>query len=161
MASRCVLVFLAALALAGAVRAVELPVETLTREEIRAGIGRILERDQALHGGYFLFWDSVTSHTWRLKLQSVHDRVAYIDSPVARRMLAEHGLAPRSRAEEVVYFACNNFLSEEGTLVDVDVWMARSGDKLSPIQFLIHKVSGKPRYAFKNDEVVPTDALTE
>ena len=147
------------LALAPLARAAE--PDYLTRDEIRTAIGRILERDQALHGGWFCYWDARTSHVWRLKLQSVHDRVAYVDSPVARRMLSEKGIAPRSRAEEVVYFACNNFVSEEGMPVDVDVWMARSGDKLSPIQFMIHKVNGKPRYAFKNDEMVATDAATE
>lgn len=147
------------LALAPAVRAAD--PDTLSSPEIRSAMARILERDQALHGGYFLFWDARTSHTWRLKLQSVHDRVAYIDSPVARRMLSEHGVAPRTRADEVVYFACNNFVSAEGMPVDVDVWMARSGDKLTPIQFMIHKVNGKPRYTFKNDEIVPTDSATE
>lgn len=137
------------------------PPYVLSREEIRAGIQRILERDQKLHGGYLMVWDAKTRHVWRLKHQSVHERVAWIDSPVARRMLSEHGLTPRERAEEIVYFGCNNFLSAEGTLVDVDVWMARSGDKLAPLQMMIHKVSGKPRYAFKNDEVVPTDRDTE
>jgi hypothetical protein len=135
--------------------------DVLTREEIRAAIQRIVDRDQSLHGGYFLLWDAATSNTWRLKHQSVHERVAFIDSPVARRMLAERGVAPGARAEEIVYFACNNFVSAEGTLVDVDVWMARSGDKLSPIQYRIHKVNGKPRYAFRNDEIVPLDAATE
>lgn len=135
--------------------------DTLTGPEIRSSMARILERDQALHGGSFLFWDARTSHVWKLKHQSVHDRVAYIDSPVARRMLSEHGMAPRDRSEEIVYFACNNFVSAEGMPVDVDVWMARSGDKLTPIRFLIHKVNGKPRYTFKNDEIVPIDSPTE
>lgn len=152
-------IVLAFVAVAAVARA-DVP-DVLSSDEIRGGMQRILERDQALHGGWFLFWDAKLAKIWKLKLSSVHDRAAYIDSPVARRMLAEHGIAPRTRAEEVVYFACNNFVSDEGTPVDVDVWMARSGDKLAPIQFLVHKVSGKPRYAFKNDEVVPTDALTE
>lgn len=149
-----------ALAAAPVAAAVDPPC-VLTREEIRAGIGRILERDQKLHGGYLMYWDTKTQHTWRLKHQSVHERVAWMDSPVARRMLAEHGLSPKTREEEIVYFGCNNFLSAEGTVVDVDVWMARSGDKLAPLQMMIHKVNGKPRYAFKNDEVVPTDRDTE
>lgn len=145
-----------ALALAAAAPALAVvdPPYVLTREEIRAAIQRILDRDQKLHGGYFLIWDAKSQHTWRLKHQSVHERVAWMDSPVARRMLAENGLVPQAREEEIVYFACNNFLSAEGTLVDVDVWMARSGDKLAPIQMMIHKVSGKPRYTFRNDEIV-------
>lgn len=144
----------AALALAAPAAAAVEPPHVLTREEIRAAIRRILDRDQKLHGGYFLIWDAKAQHAWRLKHQSVHERVAWMDSPVARRMLAEHGLIPQSREEEIVYFACNNFVSAEGTIVDVDVWMARSGDKLAPLQMMIHKVSGIPRYTFRNDEII-------
>ena len=159
MSFRYVAALAVAFAVAGAARAAD--PDTLSSPEIRSAMARIVERDQALHGGYFLFWDARTSHAWRLKLQSVHDRVAFIDSPVARRMLSENGIVPRTRAEELVYFACNNFVSAEGMPVDVDVWMARSGDKLSPIKFMIHKVNGKPRYTFKNDEIVPNDSATE
>jgi hypothetical protein len=149
--------YLLTLLLVAPVLAAVEPPYVLSREEIRAAIQRILERDQKLHGGHFLFWDAKTQHAWRLTHQSVHERVAWMDSPVARRMLTEHGLTPQSREEEIVYFACNNFVSAEGTLVDVDVWMARSGDKLAPLAMMIHKVNGKARYTFRNDEIVPAD----
>ena len=155
------MILVAALAVAAPASAVVDPPYVLTRDEIRAAIQRILDRDQKLHGGYVMLWDAKTQHVWRLKHQSVHERVAWMDSPVARRMLAEHGLAPQTREEEIVYFACNNFVSAEGTIVDVDVWMARSGDKLAPLQMMIHKVSGKLRYTFKNDEIVPVDGTAE
>jgi hypothetical protein len=144
-------------ALAAAGRGVADDSFVLSSQEIRQGIKKILEQDQKLHGGWFQIWDPRLQHSWRLKHVSVHDRVAYMDSPVARRMLAQAGIRPVHRSDEIVYFGCNNFRSAEGTLVDVDVWMVRSGDKLSPIDYQIHKVSGKPRYTFQNDEVVPVE----
>ena len=70
--------------------------------------------------------------TWDLKLDKVH-----------RERL--------SRIDESTYFACTDFMSSDNHTVDVDFFMKDDGGKLVMTDATLHKVDGKPRYNWKEE----------
>ncbi len=54
-----------------------------------------------------------------------------------------------SRLDAKTYFACTDFKSDDGHVVDVDFFMKDDGEKLAMADATIHKVDGKARYDWK------------
>ena len=84
-------------------------------------------------GGYYRLADDVDKKTWLLKLDHVH-----------RERL--------SRLDEKTYFACTDFKSSDGHLVDVDFFMKDTDGKLVLSDATVHKVDGKPRYNWEEKD---------
>jgi len=128
-----------------------------SRQEMREGMKAIVDRSEDLSGGFFLVFDRKTGDARVLRHQKVHDRLAVIEGPVARKILSRSpggARARRSLGDEKVYFACNDFEDvKTGETVDVDVWMVRHHDDFVPARFAIHKVDGKPRFTYQDDEI--------
>jgi hypothetical protein len=83
--------------------------------------------------GYYELADKSAGKTWELKLDHVH-----------RERL--------SRLDENTYFACTDFKSSDGHLVDVDFFMKDHGGKLVMSDATVHKVDGKPRYEWEEKD---------
>ena len=95
-------------------------------KEIKSAIE---EKTKAGKGSYRLD-DKVAKKTWDLKLDHVH-----------RERL--------SRLNEHTYFACTDFKSSDGHVVDVDFFMKEKNGKLTMSDATVHKVDGKARYAWE------------
>ena len=98
------------------------------------GLESAIKRDVAVKekagGGYLALDDKVMNKTWLLKLDHVHrERLSQLD--------------PHT------YFACSDFKSKDGHLVDVDFFEKEKDGKLEMSDMTIHKVDGKPRYGWK------------
>jgi hypothetical protein len=112
--------------------------ETLSAKQIIKGIKDHIKSITDANNGYYPLYDSEEGRQLRLRLIRVHeDRVSYIKKDDA-------------------YFACTDFKTDDGkTKYDVDFWM-----KLNPkgelivYQTKIHKKDGKPRFIYKEDEIV-------
>ncbi len=58
-----------------------------------------------------------------------------------------------SEVEPGLFFACNDFKTDDGTIYDVDFWMKWTGGKGFEFSKLkVHKVSGKPRYSWEEKD---------
>ncbi len=90
--------------------------------------------DMAGEDGWIEVEDEVTGKTWTLKLDKVHrDRLSKI--------------APDT------YFACVDFDAQSGEKVDVDFFMkGDSADALAMQELMIHKVNGKARYQWREED---------
>lgn len=96
---------------------------------IVADINAKTEKD----GGVYKMEDKVAKKSWNLKLDHVHkERLARLD--------------PKT------YFACTDFKSDDDHTVDVDFFMKDDGQKLVMSDATIHKVDGKPRYNWKEQD---------
>ncbi len=84
-------------------------------------------------GGYYRLADDVAGKTWLLKLDHVH-----------RERL--------SRLDEKTYFACTDFKSDDGHVVDVDFFMKDKDGKLVMSDATVHKIDGKPRYNWEEKD---------
>ncbi len=94
------------------------------------------------NAGIFPLNDAVEAKDLRLKLIRIHeDRVSYIK-------------------KEGAYFACTDFITEDGrSTYDVDFWMKEDDKgKLKVYQAKIHKKNQTPRFTYKDDEIVPVEA---
>ena len=83
--------------------------------------------------GYYALSDRSAKKTWLLKLDHVH-----------RERL--------TRLDEDTYFACTDFKSSDGHLVDVDFFMKDRGGKLVLSDETVHKVDGKARYDWQEKD---------
>ncbi len=110
----------------------------LSAEEIIKGIKDNIDKVTKENKGYYPIEDTEEAKDLRLKLVKVHeDRVSYIKKDEA-------------------YFACTDFITEDGkTTYDVDFWMKKNKKgKLEVYKEKIHKKDGKPRFTYKDDEIV-------
>lgn len=111
---------------------------SLSAKEIIKGIKDHINDVTKANDGYYPLKDEKEGKDLKLSLVKVHeDRVSYIKKDDA-------------------YFACTDFKTDDGkTTYDIDFWMKKGKDeKLEVYQTKIHKKDGKPRFTYKDDEIV-------
>jgi hypothetical protein len=102
----------------------------LSTDDIDAAIRAHIEEKSKASGGRFEVRDDVLNKTWSLELVRVHkDKL---------QALADGR-----------YFACVDFKAADGTMVDVDFFLKKDGDKLAVTDTTVHKVDGKARYNYE------------
>jgi hypothetical protein len=92
----------------------------------------IAEKSKANHG-VFKVEDPELKKTWDLKLDHVH----------TERL---------SKLSADTYFACVDMKDPNGKVIDVDFFLKSDGDKLEMSDTTIHKIEGKPRYNWKEED---------
>lgn len=107
--------------------------QAVTTDDIDAGIRSHIQEKAS--GGSFSVQDDVLKKTWELELVRVH----------------KDKLTPLS---EDTYFACVDFRANDGTMVDVDFFLKKDGDRLVVTDTSVHKVDGKARYSYEEKEGV-------
>ena len=108
----------------------------LTKEQLADSIEAYIQKAAADNNGNFPVTDEKTGEKLQMKLINVH-----------RERLSKVG------PEE--YFACVDFKSAEGKMYDVDFFMKGSSkDNLTFSEFMIHKVQGKARYTWYEENGV-------
>jgi hypothetical protein len=105
----------------------------VTAEELGRAIESYVKDDTRLKGGFFLLYDPQDKKPLVLTLDKVH-----------KDQLAE--------VEKRVYFACVDFKSADDVTYDLDFLMKQGDGGLTPSEILVHKVAGKPRYEWYQDE---------
>ena len=112
----------------------------LSAEDIIKAIKDHIASVTKANNGYFPITDADESKNLQLKLIRVHeDKVSYIK-------------------KEDAYFACTDFVTVDGkTKYDVDFWMKEKDGKLNVYQTKIHKKDDKPRFIYRDDEIVPVE----
>lgn len=83
--------------------------------------------------GVFKVDDAELNKTWDLKLDHVH----------TERL---------SKLSPDTYFACVDMKDPNGKVIDVDFFLKGSGDKLEMTDTTVHKIEGKPRYNWKEED---------
>lgn len=119
-------------------KAAEHPGKKATAAQIIKAIKDHINEVTKANNGIFPVSDAKESKSLRLKLIKVHeDKVSYIKKDDA-------------------YFACTDFVTEDGkTKYDVDFWMKKTKKgALEVYQTKVHKKDGKPRFTYKEDEIV-------
>ena len=107
-----------------------------TAPEIKTAMQEYVTRETAKGGGLFAVRDTVNNKDLQLKFVKLHDPA---------REVAGRG-----------YFACADFQAAgDGTIYDLDVWLSPNGDRLEPTETVVHKVAGRPRFTYQNDQAVP------
>jgi len=102
----------------------------LSTDDIDASIRAHIEEKSKASGGRFEVRDDVLNKTWSLELVRVHkDKL---------QALADGR-----------YFACVDFKAPDATMVDVDFFLKKDGDKLAVTDTTVHKVDGKARYNYE------------
>ena len=102
----------------------------LSTDDIDAAIRAHIEEKSKASGGRFEVRDDVLNKTWSLELVRVHkDKL---------QALADGR-----------YFACVDFKASDATMVDVDFFLKKDGDKLAVADTTVHKVDGKARYNYE------------
>ncbi|HEY3202312.1 MAG TPA: hypothetical protein VGL03_01510 [Thermoanaerobaculia bacterium] len=102
----------------------------LGKADLAAGIRTWVDKEAAANGGWLKVDDPVQHKTLQLKLEKVHDD-----------RLSQVG--PNT------YFACADFVEKDGTKYDIDVFMqGKSKDDLKETEVSVHKVNGKERYTW-------------
>ena len=105
----------------------------LSKSDLAGAIKSWAEKEAAGNGGWLKVDDPVQHKTLELKLEKVHeDRL--------------------SQVKPDVYFACADFVEKDGTKYDIDVFMqGKSKDDLQETEVSVHKVNGKERYTWFED----------
>lgn len=104
-------------------------------DNIDAAIRSHIDEKTKASGGKFLVRDGVLSKTWELELVRVHkDRL---------QVLADGR-----------YFACVDFKAADATMIDVDFFLKKDGEKLVVTDTSVHKVNGKARYSYEEKDGV-------
>ncbi len=102
----------------------------LSTDDIDAAIRAHIEEKSKASGSRFEVRDDVLNKTWSLELVRVHkDKL---------QALADGR-----------YFACVDFKATDGTMVDVDFFLKKDGDKLAVTDATVHKIDGKARYNYE------------
>jgi transglutaminase-like putative cysteine protease len=96
--------------------------------EIESGIKSFIQNKTAENGGYFLVHDR--GKDFQMKLVRVHTE--YLSN-----------LGPKS------HFACVDLADESGDVYDVDFFLAGEPGDMSVTETSVHKLNGKPYYAWK------------
>jgi hypothetical protein len=106
----------------------------LGKADLAAAIKAWVDREAAANGGWLKVEDPVQHKTLQLKLEKVHDD----------RL---------SRVEPDVYFACADFVEQDGTKYDIDIFMqGKTKDDLKETEVSVHKVNGKERYTWYEED---------
>jgi hypothetical protein len=102
----------------------------LSKVELAAAIKSWTEKEAARNDGWLKVEDPVQHKTLQLKLEKVHnDRL--------------------SQVKPDVYFACADFVEKDGTKYDIDIFMqGKTKDDLTNTEVSVHKVNGKERYTW-------------
>lgn len=83
--------------------------------------------------GVFKVEDPELHKTWDLKLDHVHtERLSKLNADT--------------------YFACVDMKDPQGKVIDVDFFLKSNGDKLEMTDTTVHKIEGKPRYNWKEED---------
>ena len=102
----------------------------VSTDDIDAAIRAHIEEKSKASGGRFEVRDDVLNKTWSLELVRVHkDKL---------QALADGR-----------YFACVDFKASDATMVDVDFFLKKDGDKLAVTDTTVHKIDGKARYNYE------------
>jgi len=102
----------------------------LSTDDLDAAIRAHIEEKSKTSGGRFEVRDDVLNKTWSLELVRVHkDKL---------QALADGR-----------YFACVDFKAPDATMVDVDFFLKKDGDKLAVTDTTVHKIDGKARYNYE------------
>ena len=105
----------------------------MSMDDLEKAIKRDVAAEEKKNGGYIKVEDSVDKKTWDLKLDKVHrERLSQLDANT--------------------YFACSDFKSKDGHLVDVDFFEKEKDGKLVMTDRTIHKVDGKARYNWEEKD---------
>jgi len=105
----------------------------LSKTDLAAAVRTWVERESAANGGSLKVDDPVERKTLNLKLEKVHDE----------RL---------SQVGPNLYFACADFVEKDGTKYDIDVFMTgKTKDDLKETEVGVHKVNGKERYTWYED----------
>ena len=57
-----------------------------------------------------------------------------------------------SKLNADTYFACVDMKDPNGKVIDVDFFLKSNGDKLEMTDTTVHKIEGKPRYNWKEED---------
>lgn len=108
----------------------------LTKDDLADAIVEYINEQAAENDGYFIVIDDATGEELKLTLDKVHrERLARVDVDT--------------------YFACTDFMSNTGKMYDLDVFMTgTTAENLEFSKFSVHKVDGKPRYTWYNEDGV-------
>lgn len=108
----------------------------VTKENLAAAIHDYVAKEMKKNDGAFLCVDDRTDDTLRLTLKKVHEeRLATLGNDT--------------------YFACADFIREDGKVYDLDIFMSgKSMDKLVPTEVAVHKEDGVERYTWSEVEGV-------
>jgi len=102
----------------------------LAKAELGVAIRTWVEKEAARNDGWLRVQDPVAQKTLQLKLEKVHDD----------RL---------SQVQPDVYFACADFVEKDGTKYDIDIFMqGKTKDDLQNTEVTVHKVNGKERYTW-------------
>ena len=102
----------------------------LSTDDLDAAIRAHIDEKSKASGGRFEVRDDVLNKTWSLELVRVHkDKL---------QALADGR-----------YFACVDFKAPDATMVDVDFFLKKDGDKLAVTDTTVHKIDGKARYNYE------------
>ncbi|PYQ33546.1 MAG: hypothetical protein DMF55_11335 [Acidobacteria bacterium] len=102
----------------------------LSTDDLDAAIRAHIEEKSKASDGRFEVRDDVLNKTWSLELVRVHkDKL---------QALADGR-----------YFACVDFKAPDATMVDVDFFLKKDGDKLAVTDTTVHKIDGKARYNYE------------
>lgn len=105
----------------------------LTKAELGAAIKTWVEKETARNEGWLRVDDPVQGKTLQLKLEKVHDD----------RL---------SQVKPDVYFACADFVEKDGMKYDIDIFMqGKTKDDLQKTEVGVHKVNGKERYTWSEE----------
>jgi hypothetical protein len=102
----------------------------LDKADLAAAIRTWVDKEAAANGGWLQVEDPVQHKTLQLKLEKVHDEKL-------------------AQVKPDEYFACADFVEKDGTKYDVDIFMqGKTKDDLKETEVSVHKVNGKERYAW-------------
>ena len=117
----------------------EHPGKAITADFVKKSIEQHVKDQAKSTGGVFIIRDEKLGKDWRLKLAKVHDPI---------RTFKKDG--------KTIYFTCSDFESLDGKdVLDIDFWMVPDGKKMKVIDTKIHKLNGKPRFAYEGIEAIP------
>ena len=118
---------------------VEHPGRAVSGDLVKKAIGDHVKAEEKANAGFFVLPDPELTKTWRLKLAKIHDPVRTF-----------------KKGDQTIYFACSDFKSADGKdVLDIDFWMVPDGKKMKVIDTKIHKLNGKPRFAYEGIEAKP------
>jgi hypothetical protein len=104
-------------------------------DQIDKAIRADVDQKAKAAGGKFPVKDDALNKTWELELVLVHkDKLQAL--------------------EDGRYFACVDFKADDGTMVDVDFYLKKDGDKLAVTDTTVHKINGKARYHYEEKKGV-------
>ncbi|MFP3940648.1 MAG: hypothetical protein ACLF0P_10105 [Thermoanaerobaculia bacterium] len=108
----------------------------LTKEQLADSIEAHIARETRDTGGVYMLDDPETGETLHLELEKIHEE----------RL---------SKVGEDTYFACVDFVAQDGTTYDVDFFMEGThAADLEYQEFSIHKVDGVERYTWYEEDGV-------